>query len=419
MRVLYVLVLTLALPVALPIVLVVALFSRRWRSGLGERLTLTLPGADEHDHVWLHAASLGEMTLALELARRLEARGAGMLITTNTAAGFDRAAVEGRRVRFAPLDHPITVARFFAAAAPRALVVLETELWPNWLHAARRAAIPSVLVNGRISARAARRYRLARSLLAPTLAAFDRLLMRSEQDAERARALGAPAARVLVVGDLKAGATTTLSDPAALRRRYGFTDDDLVLVAGSTDEGEEALVVELWRDLRRELPRLKLVVAPRQPGRFGQAWATMSSVEGAARASADPRQPSIVLLDTVGQLRDHYALADLAFVGGSFTDRGGQNILEPALLGCPVCYGPRVPNWEESATILESAGGGFRCATPPDLAGLVRRLMRDPAARAAAGAAARGAAAQVGSDEAWSRTIAAIASIAGIPGAEP
>ena len=385
------------MPVGLPVVLAGSLVRPRWRVGLAERLSLRLPG--ESDGLWCHAASLGEMRLAVALMDRL---GVGGILTTNTVAGRDEADRSGRRAWFAPLDHPFTVRRFMGAARPRALFVLETELWPGWLSAVRRRSIPVALVNGRLSERALRRYRYAGSLMRETLRGFDLLLMRSEGDADRMAALGAPADRLRVVGDLKAGLPAVRS-PETVRTRYGLPDGLPVWIAGSTDEPEEEAVLEIHQQLRDELPDALLVIAPRQKERFETVWKLVRQrFPEARRASAGPGPAPVILLDRMGELALHYVGANAAFVGGSFTDRGGQNILEPALVGCPVAYGPRVANWEVAAQRLEKAGGAERCRTPLELGNWVRSMLAEPQRAAEMGLEAAKAAPDPG---VWERVL--------------
>lgn len=421
-RALYLAASSLLLIAGPPLVLLASLVRPAWRRGLAQRLTLRRPALPAGP-IWIHGASIGEVRVATELGKRLSAAfpGRPLLVTTNTVAGAEEAARAGHAAWFAPVDHPLTAARFLDAASPAILVVVETELWPFWLSALEQRGIPAVLVNGRISRRALGRYRWAARLFRRTLQGFSLLLMRGAEDAEHARALGADPGRVVVAGDMKGALAPGVpaARVGALRERYGIREDDPVLVAGSTDAGEEEIVLDAWDAARVGSPNLRLILAPRQPARFDDAWRLAAARTPLVRRASEEegvRAAPAILLDRMGELADHYGLADLAFVGGSFTDRGGQNLLEPARLGVPVLYGPHVENWEAAARRIEAAGGGRRCGSPGELSDAVAALLADGARRRAMGAAAMGAAAEEGAEDAVALAVRSIGRLLGGPG---
>jgi len=249
-----------------------------------------------------------------------------------------------------------------------------------------------LLVNGRISERSLSRYRLFRPALAPLLERITLCLMQSQTDAERIRSLGAPAARVEVTGNLKWDLPEPERTSAAVRDGLGIPLSSAVLVAGSTFQGEEASLIEIWRSLRGEFPDLRMVLAPRHPHRFERVAALLSErgvpFSRRREGSGGPISP-VLLLDTMGELREVYSAGTICFVGGSFVRRGGQNLMEPAAAGRPVLFGPRVENFQDAAAALVEAGGGFRVSDPGELLAVVRRLLREPAAGVEAGRRAR------------------------------
>jgi 3-deoxy-D-manno-octulosonic-acid transferase len=227
--------------------------------------------------------------------------------------------------------------------------------------------------------------------MAPALGRIDLFCMQSREDAERIRLLGAPAERIQVTGNIKWDFSGPELPAGELRREFGLPEGVPVLIAGSTSEGEEEVVLEAWSEVRSEVPDLLLVLAPRHPHRFEEV-ARLLGARGISftRRSGRPRNASpLLLLDTLGELRKVYAAGTLCFVGGSLVPRGGQNLMEPAAAGRPVLFGPRTENFEEAARLLLKTGGGYRVTDGASLASTVSRLLRDPATRERAGEKAR------------------------------
>jgi 3-deoxy-D-manno-octulosonic-acid transferase len=363
------------------------------RHGWKERLGLVplLPDSPS-PRVWIHAVSVGEVQLARQLLAEMRSRrpDVEVLLTSTTAAGR-KFAIDARlprtRVSALPLDLPILTRRALGRIRPNLLILMETEIWPNLIRQCARKSIPVLVANGRISPRSFPRYRLLGSFLARTLATVDRFLMQSETDAGRIGALGAPAQRTEVTGNLKWDLPAPPEGAASVRQELGFPPDASVLVAGSTFEGEETVVLDAWEALRKEFPSLCLVLAPRHPRRFQRVSEILASrgISHARRSRPTAGTSEVLLLDTLGDLRRAYAAGTLCFVGGSLVSRGGQNLLEPAAAGRPVLFGPRTENFEEASRALEESGAGFRIDSAATLLSVARRLLRDPQGCEAAG----------------------------------
>jgi 3-deoxy-D-manno-octulosonic-acid transferase len=341
---------------------------------------------------------VGEVRAALPLIDALTARGHEVVGSTMTVTGRALA----REVRpelstaLAPLDHPWIVRRALGRVRPRALVFVETELWPSWVGAAHERGIPVVTVSGRLSERSFARWKRAVRLLRPTLERFHAIGARSEADAERFRALGAPEERVSVTGDLKLDAPPPEPLPAAVVRTFG---DLPLFVAGSTHEGEETAAVAALAAAERAGHRAALVLAPRHPERFDAvAEACAGTGRPIRRRSALGKEPiaagEVLLLDTIGELAAFYAHACLAFVGGSLAPVGGHNLLEPARVERPAVWGPHVSNAAEMEAILLAAGAGQRVSNTAELGRALVEALADPVAATARGAAGKEALAQ-------------------------
>jgi 3-deoxy-D-manno-octulosonic-acid transferase len=317
---------------------------------------------------WLHAVSVGEVQAAAVLVRALRAAypGQPLLVSTTTATGADRVkALFGDSVehRYLPFDYPGALARFLARARPRALIILETELWPNLLAACRARQLPVLVASARISARTAGSYRRLRGLFAPLLEEGVTVLAQTAADAERFVALGVPATRCSVGGNLKFDQELTSQQRAlgeAFRSEWQAGGQRFVWVAGSTHEGEEPVLLAAHRRLRETAPGALLVMVPRHPARFAQAAANVvaSGLPFVRRSEGGPvRADTAVLLgDTLGELVACYLAADAAFVGGSLVPVGGHSLVEPAAAGLPLLSGRQVGNAPEVAAALAAAG---------------------------------------------------------------
>ena len=373
------------------------LFDRSYREGFGERFGLG--AAQGPGGVWLHAVSVGEVQACAPLVGALSRRHPKLplTVTTFTPTGAARArALFGNvaQVRFVPFDLPGAVARFLGRVRPQLAVIFETELWPNLYRALGRQRIPLVLASARISQRSVGRYRRLGDLMRDTLAQVRVVAAQGSADAERFRELGADPAATHVTGNIK----FDFELPPGLATRGAqlraqFAPGRALWVAGSTHGGgEEQALIDTVRRLRESLPGALLVMAPRHPQRFGEAAAalTQSGVRFVRRsAGAGTADSEVLLLDTLGELLDFYAAADVAFVGGSLVPVGGHNLLEPAALGVPILTGPHTGNAADIARLLIERGAAEVVHNPAELAGRLTVLLKDAPARARMGEAGR------------------------------
>ncbi len=329
--------------------------------------------------VWVHAASVGEAEAVVPLITELIARGVPVIATTLTLTGRARMRARLPRVpsRLMPLDLPGLVHRSLSRARIAAVVLVETELWPNLIHAAASRGARVIVAGARISDRSFPRYRALRVFFAPLLAQLHAIGARSELDRARFVALGATPARCSVAGDLKLDRDPPPAPTQALVDALG---PGPFLVGGSTHSGEEEALLAAWKELRAgRAPALRLVLAPRHPERVSEvqksvrrhgAQAGLRSL-GAARAE-------IVVLDTVGELAGLYGLADLVFVGGTLAHVGGHNLVEPVLAGRVVVHGPHTENQRTQEVLLAPLGVLHRIENASELARVLGELWDDP-----------------------------------------
>ncbi len=414
----YSLLMGLAAVLLVPYWLVQGLRHGKYLSNLGQRFGFSFPSlaklpAQRAGAIWIHAVSVGEALSGVTLARHLKDAypDRPLIISTTTITGQ---ALARERMSFAdaviyfPLDWPFCVRRAIDAVRPSAVLVLETEIWPNFLREARRRNLPVLFVSGRISDRSYARFQsylgalgfFLRPFLKDSLSHASAFLMQSEKDAERLRSLGAPADRVRVSGslkyDLEVPAPTPLSNwlEAETRKRGRWP----IIVAGSVVATEEPLALIAFGTLQGEYPKALLVLAPRKPERFE---ATAEFIDEshrkfirrsrlpivapaqtrAAAPSGDyviPDDVTVLLLDTIGELASLYRLADGTFIGGSLVPSGGHNILEPASFGKVPVFGPSMENFAEIASRFVSAGAAVQVESPEDAGVAWIELLRDP-----------------------------------------
>jgi len=390
----------------------------KYLSNIGERLGFSFPALDKlpansSGAIWIHAVSVGEALSGVTLARRLKEAypERPLIVSTTTMTGQ---ALARERIPFAdaiiyfPLDWAFCVRRALTAVRPSLVLVLETEIWPNFLREAGRRKIPVVFVSGRISDRSFARYQsylgvfgfFLRPFLRNALSNASAFLMQSEKDAERVRALGAPAHRVQVSGnlkyDLELPSPTPLSNWfAAEIKRSGRSP---VIVAGSVVATEEPHALIAFGTLEGEYPKSLLVLAPRKPECFDAAaefideshrkfirrsrlpipGPASKQSDGNSNAATIPDDITVLLLDSIGELASLYGLADGAFVGGSLVSSGGHNILEPAAFGKIPVFGPSMENFAEIASRFVTAGAAIQVESPEDVGVAWIELFRDP-----------------------------------------
>ncbi len=373
-------------------------YREQWRERFGHYAPEP-PGSRLRSPLWIHAVSVGEVAAAVPLIKALRQAlpDVDFLITTTTPTGRDAVTRQfGQALRHAyfPYDAGFIVRRFIAHFRPRALIILETELWPNLLAHCAAQSIPAYLVNGRLSMNSANRYALLRQLVAPMLNQFEGIAMQTREDADRLLGLGAPADLLHVTGSLKYDVHVPASlfeEAASLRRDLGL--DRPVWIAASTRAGEEPEVLAAFARVAKALPRVLLVLAPRHPERFTEVedlcLKAGLSVHRRTAGLMEARRAEVFLLDTMGELMKFYAAADVAFVGGSLLPFGGQNMLEPAALGVPVVTGPSLYNFAAIAGRLADAGALHVAATAEGVASQVIAWLSDSEQRDAAGRAGK------------------------------
>ena len=405
MRRLYTLLLYLALPFATLGVLWRGLRARDyWRGGLAR---FGFGPRRAGDGVWVHAVSVGEVQVAAILIGALRERDHALEVTltcaTPTGRARARTLLPGVDVRYAPYDLPGCLRRCLARLRPRLLIIVEAELWPNLLHEAGRAGLPVVIASARVSARSAGFYRRLPGLLRPALAGNVWVGAQTAADVERFASLGVNPRRLTLVGNVKFD--RTLPDDIYERGmliRGCYAAGRPVWVAGSTHPAEEPIVLQAHRLLLQHEPRSLLILAPRHPGRFDAAAAAIAAAgfrqvrRSSALTANEPRSDlgldgshSVLLLDTLGELLEFYAAADVAFVGGSLVPVGGHNLLEPAALGLPVVAGPEQFNSPDIARALVQQGALTTVDDAEELARALAALIADPDRRARQGDAAR------------------------------
>jgi 3-deoxy-D-manno-octulosonic-acid transferase len=417
-----------------PVVVWRMLTAGKYRNGWGEKLLGRLPElSPSRGRIWFHAVSVGEVlqlrsVLPALLARRPDLDGREIVITTTTVTGHAvaREHFPSHTVCYFPLDFSWAVRRAVRRIQPAAVVLVELELWPNFIRAVSDAGVPLVLINGRISERSHRGYRRIRPLMRSLLLRFDVLAVQSETYAERLVDLGAPPERIAVTGSVKFdGVRTDRANPqtAEIGRSFGLTTDDVAFIAGSTQAPEEEMALETWLALRDEFPRLRLILVPRHKERFeevarlverrGLPLVRRSGARGKGRAESGKRKaesgkpdlepgpksrlsafgfplssaslaprPShlapVFLLDTLGELGACWGLATVAYVGGSMhVGRGGQNMIEPSGYGAAVLFGPDTRNFRDVVELLRTADAAHVVPSPADLTLIVRELLTD------------------------------------------
>ncbi len=394
-----------------PVLIYRAWSAGKYREGWREKLFGRAPlRIGDKPCVWFHAVSVGEVMLLRPVIEELSRRRPGwdVVVSTTTGAGLTvaRRTYPDLITFYAPLDFSWAARRAIARVRPTVLALVELELWPNLVWAAKRAGARVAIVNGRLSHRSHRGYKRLRGPLSSTLKRLDSVAAQSEEYAERFVDLGIPQSRVKVTGSVKFdGLEGDRSNPrtVALRRLLALSPADLVFVAGSTMEGEEEAAYRAFKLAREQHPRLRMIVVPRHPERFEKVagWlesegetvlrrSRVDSPESALLASRGSQYPPIVVVDTLGELSAVWGLSDVAFVGGSlYPGRNGQNMMEPAAYGAAVIFGSYTSNFKETVEQLLHRKAATRVVTPDDLSAALGRDLDDPEAAATRGEVAR------------------------------
>jgi 3-deoxy-D-manno-octulosonic-acid transferase len=359
---------------------------------LSPEIISRLHGA-ETPRIWLHAVSVGEVTAAAPIVSALRSRfpGACIILSTSTETGQEMArklATSATVHIYYPLDIPRVVRKVLDLVRPDVFVPVETELWPNFIRLCRARGTRIVMANGRISPRSFRRYRATRFFWKEILAALDAAGVISETDAQRLAALGMPSSRIHVIGNTKYDGPAARVSPELEREIagcLGIGPGEGVLVAGSTHEGEETVILEVYRRLLEQRPDFKLILIPRHIERGDTVTETirragfpdvirMSEIRAGRRRQAE----RVVVVDVIGELFKVYSLATIVFCGGSLVPKGGQNILEAAAWGKVVFHGPFMDDFRDERVLLGETGAGITIRNGEELSAGIRGLLDDP-----------------------------------------
>jgi len=391
---------------ATPIILCILLAKKRCRRGLLDRFGLRIspvlePSGERRPLIWIHAVSLGEVVAVTPLVKELHRLHPDHRLLVSTVTETGREAVEQRldgiaEHRYAPLDVPWAVSRAIAQWQPVLYAFVETELWPNLLWTLRDRQVPAVMVNGRLSSRSFARQHIAGliSFYRSVLRSLTLCLMQSERDVQRIVALGADAGRVHRTGNIKFDQPLpTMAADASLRTELGLQEGEQLLLAGSTHAGEEEALVAAYRQIVVTHPHTVLMLAPRHIERAAEVVTMVQAagfpVQRKSGLSSVGSGARVIILDTRGELARAYHEAAVAFVGGTLIPVGGHNLLEPAVWGKPVLFGPYTDHCAEIAALLLESGGAVRVSGAEDLAGRVCAWLDDSAACRRVGEAAR------------------------------
>jgi 3-deoxy-D-manno-octulosonic-acid transferase len=409
---LYSLLLTLGVVAILPRFIADAFRHGKYVQGLRDRLgRLPVVESNGRPVIWLHCVSVGEAQAARPLARAIldQFPSHALVVSTTTLTGQriarDVFRDDARAVFYFPFDWPWAVRRSLRTVNPSAVLIMETELWPNFLRECRKRRVPVAIVNGRLSERSSRRYRLVRRFIKRIVNDLDLALMQTEADAERMRGLGLADERVFVSGNVKFDAPDDAGGQGLtdeLRERFHFNDGRQLLIAASTHSPEERIIIEAFKQLRSSAgnERARLLIAPRHPERFaevaallqssGLIWSRRSAVRSEGDSACD-----VILLDSIGELRAVYPLAAIVFVGGSLTPTGGHNILEPAMVGACTVTGAQTFNFTAIVRVFLEADALIQLPplsesdAPAVLANTLEGLLADDERRRSLGKNAR------------------------------
>ena len=378
-----------------PFILCALLLKKRCRSGLLQRIGWVVPQGwgSQENVLWIHAVSLGEVSAIVPFVTTLHQRYPAVRIIISTVTETGREAVRRRLAGiathcFLPLDYPWIVNRFITSFNPIGFLVVETELWPNLLRSLSRRGVPSVIINGRLSSRSFSRYLWIRPFMRHILSTVSLGLLQSDRDKRRFVELGASPDRMHRMGNMKFDLTMNgdcVSQSLIERSAFGVSEDERLIVAGSTHPTEEEILLDSYRALIRSFPNVVLLLAPRHIERSDVLARTIKEfgfpavrrsrlLEGVTEEAVGPR---IILLDTRGELARVYGLAFMAFVGGTLVPVGGHNLLEPPVWGKPVCFGPYTDHCHEIAELLIESGGGIRVRNGQELTETFIKGMED------------------------------------------
>ncbi len=367
-----------------PVILFKLITVPKYRGGMTQKLGRLRKGVLKvikgSRPIWIHAVSVGEVMAAHPLIRELKKKypHRKLILSTVTVTGnytARRRVPEADAVFYFPFDFPCIVRRVIQGINPQIVLVAETELWPNFFRELKRAGIPSAVINGRISPSSHRNYRKFNTFFSQVFANVTLFCMQSEADAIRIKDLGADPDKVMVTGNLKFDQKLPVNTSAPVSIASGKK----VITAGSTHRGEEAALLDVFKQLRQKYPELLLIIAPRHPERFDEVEGLISKAGYDCQRRTKLHGPvkDVLLLDTIGELRSFYSLCDIAFIGGSLVKVGGHNLLEPAAMKKPVIFSRYMFNFKEISEALLSAGGGVMVKDKTELYIQIDKLLSD------------------------------------------
>ncbi len=356
--------------------------------------------ANAKDAIWIQAVSVGEVALCRDFVPALKTKfpARTIIFSTITRTGNDLARklfANDAIVIYFPLDFSFIVKKVISLIRPKGYVMVETEIWPNFLKEIERRAIAAILINGRISDRSFGKYKMVKSFLRKIIKNMNALCMQSKTDAARIIELGARQERVKVTGNMKFDVKVKVGQDRGsdLRRELGMAEQDELIVAGSTHEGEEDAVIAAFKDLVEKFPNLKLLIAPRHIERTGDVEEAVKRfgflpirLSGSLPLGIGPK---VYILDTIGRLTDFYSIASIVFIGGSLIKHGGQNPIEPAAYGKPVIFGCHMFNFKNVAEAFLAKGAAIRVDDGAELGPVLYNLFADNNKRLELGRAAK------------------------------
>ena len=404
MYALYNIMILIAVLLALPCYALKMALTGKYRKSLGPKLGIMSEKIFDEmkgsPRIWIHAVSVGEVTAAAPIVAslRIYFPGACIVVSTSTETGQEmarRIVTGATSFIYYPLDAHWIVKKVVNRVQPDLFIMTETELWPNFIRTCKKLGVQIIMVNGRISPRSFHGYAMTRFFWKGILNVIAEMGVISDVDADRLKALGFPPSRIHVMGNAKYDSLAAKVSPALrdeIAGKLNLKKDERVFVAGSTHEGEEKIIFEVYRGLLTAYPDSKLIIVPRHPER-GQAVVdlakesgfsnciTMTAIIG-GRHRTDER---IIIIDVIGELFKIYSMATVVFCGGSLVPKGGQNILEPAAWGKVVFYGPHMEDFRDEMKLLEETGAGIKVESGRELLSRILELIQDPGAIAKRG----------------------------------
>lgn len=381
----------------LPWLLYRSIFKEKYRIGIRQRLGFypqeILKKKTGKKLIWIHAVSVGEALAVKPLLTNIRVKQPEyqILISTTTLTGYkictEKIAQKEDLVIFSPLDYYWTVKKSIKIFQPSLIMLMETELWPNFIYFSSRKGIPVLLINGRISDRSYTKYLKCRLLMRKILKHLVFLGMQSEKDAERIVQIGADRNKVEVIPSLKYETAAELAeksfDKEANRRELSLPASTSLITGGSTHSGEESALISVYQRLKQDFPDICLLLAPRHPHRIKEIMEDLNNrgIDFNLRSKIKDNSSeykSVIILDTLGELTKFYAISTVAFIGKSLYGIGGQNPMEPAALGIPVIFGKNMTNFEESSNLLLSRNAGIQINNDDDLYNAIKNILENP-----------------------------------------